>query len=360
MEEQRPTPIVEDIETTRQRLADWFSQRRGYDVRISDMTVPEATGMSNITLLFDIEFEQDGNLHTEACVGRLQPDGGEPIFPSYDLEWQYRVMAALGEHSDVPVPTMLGLETNSSVLGVPFYVMKKSEGRIPTDMPPYNMDGWMMHDIGPAQRTALWNAGLDTLAHFHKVDYRTLGLDDRLSTQESQPLQHQLDYWREYHDWALAGQRSEICSQALDWLQANQPADEPAALCWGDARISNLIFTEDCAAVEAVLDWEMATLGNPVQDLAWYCQLDRCFSEGLGIERLEGLPSYEDTVARWESITGYSSESYDYYCVFATMRFGLLIARVMHATGQPAEEAKNNFAVQILVKALESVGQTVP
>jgi aminoglycoside phosphotransferase (APT) family kinase protein len=354
MDEQRPTPLVEDLDATRTRLAAWFSQRRGFPVEVSDLNIPESTGMSNVTLLFDASWEEDGRPCREACVGRLQPQIAKPVFPGYDLGLQYRIMDILGRQTDIPVPMLRGLETDSSVLGVPFYIMKKTEGRIPTDMPPYNMDGWMMHETSLEQRQSLWNAGLDTMARLHQLDYRDLGFDFLEAGASGTPLQRQLDYWRHYHDWAMEGQHHEICDNALQWLEANQPANEPTHLCWGDARIGNIIFTADCSSVAAVLDWEMAVLGNPVQDLAWYCYIDSTFADGLGMPRLEGLPSYEDTVARWQQATGYPVDDFEYYKVFAGMRYGLILSRIMLATGQEGE-IQSNFACQLLDRTLAAV-----
>ncbi|MEE4191508.1 MAG: phosphotransferase family protein [Halieaceae bacterium] len=352
MEEQRPTPLVEDLQGTRAKLAAWLSQRQGSQVEVSDLQIPEATGMSNVTLLFEASWEDDGVHMQEACVGRLQPQVDRPVFRDYDLGLQYRIMETLGRQTDIPVPTLRGLETDPAVLGVPFYIMKKTEGRIPTDMPPYNMDGWLMHDTSLAQREQLWNAGIDVLARFHQLDYRELGIDFLDGDGRGTPLQRQLKHWRSYHDWALEGRQHAICSRALDWLEAHQPEDEITRLCWGDARIGNIIFSEDCREVAAVLDWEMAVLGNPVQDLAWYCFIDNTFADGLGLPRLEGLPSYEDSTARWQAATGFSVDDFHYYWIFAGMRYGLILSRIMMATGQE-QEIQQNFVCKLLERYLD-------
>ena len=355
MEDQRPTPLVEDLEGTRAKLAAWFSARKGTEVTVSDLHIPEATGMSNVTLLFETRWQENGVQHSEDCVGRLQPEIERPVFPAYDLSLQYRIMDTLNKKTDIPTPTMRGLEMDRSVLGVPFYIMKKTEGRIPTDMPPYNMDGWMMHDITVEQRALLWNAGIDTMARFHQLDHCALGFDDMNQPELGDtPLQQQLTYWRNYHDWAMEGTEHTVCKAALNWLELNQPNNEMTRLCWGDSRIANIIFSEDCASVAAVLDWEMAVLGNPVQDLAWYCYIDSSFAEGLNFPRLEGLPSYADTVARWHAATGYPVDDFEYYKVFAGMRYGLILSRIMLATDQQ-DEIQGNFAVQLLQKTLDSL-----
>ena len=351
MEETRPTPLLEDTENTRQKLESWLSSHLGQDISIPELTIPEATGMSNVTLLFDMNWEQDGQARCEPVVARLQPEIDRPVFPDYDLSLQYEVMEVVGRSSDIPVPTLRGLETNKELLGVQFYIMKRTDGRIPTDMPPYNMDGWMMHETSIEQRQSMWRSAVDVMARYHKLDYREMGFG-KLHVAGQTPLQQQLSYWQNYLEWALEGAGHDICQRALDWLQANQPEDEPTVLCWGDSRLGNIIFKESLDGVAAVLDWEMAVLGNPVQDIAWFNYLDATFAEGLGMPRLEGLPSYEDTVAQWQEVSGYSARDYNFYLVFASMRYGLILSRIMLATGQESE-VQGNFAVKLLQTHLE-------
>jgi aminoglycoside phosphotransferase (APT) family kinase protein len=349
----RPTPLIDDIEGTRKKLESWISSHRGQTVTIAALSIPEATGMSNVTLLFDVSWEEDGQPHSESVVARLQPSIDRPVFPDYDLSLQYEVMDAVGRNSDIPVPELRGLETDTSLLGVQFYLMKRAEGRIPSDMPPYSMDGWMMHETTLEQRQALWHAAVDTMARFHKLDYQQLGFA-KLHQPQMTPLQQQLAYWQHYLDWGMEGAGHAIGQRALDWLRANQPKNEPTVLCWGDSRLGNVIFKPSLDGIAAVLDWEMAVLGNPVQDIAWFNYLDATFAEGLGMPRLEGLPSYEDTVVRWEQASGFSAKDYHYYLVFAAMRYGLLLSRIMLATGQ-GSEVQNNFAVQLLQKQLDKL-----
>ncbi|MFL3655128.1 MAG: phosphotransferase family protein [Halioglobus sp.] len=353
MDNARPTPLIEDIDGTRHKLEAWISSNRGQDVRIQELTIPEATGMSNVTLLFDITWDENGQQRSEPLVARLQPSIERPVFPDYDLSLQYEVMDAVGRCSDIPVPELCGLETDKSLLGVQFYLMKRTEGRIPTDMPPYNMDGWMMHETSLEKRQHLWRTSVDTMARYHQLDYQEMGFG-KLLVPGKTPLQQQLVYWESYMDWALEGAGHAIGQRALDWLHANQPKEEPTVLCWGDARLGNIIFNPSLDSVAAVLDWEMAVLGNPVQDLAWFNYLDATFAEGLGMPRLEGLPSYEETIAQWEQASGFSTRDYAYYQIFAGMRFGLIMSRIMLATGQDSE-VQNSFACQLLEKYLDRI-----
>jgi len=353
MENERPTPLIDDIEGTRKKLEAWLSGHRGREVSIPELSIPEATGMSNVTLLFDLNWQEDGETRCEAVVARLQPEIARPVFPAYDLSLQYEVMESVGRNSDIPVPELRGLETDKSLLGVQFYIMKRIDGRIPTDMPPYNMDGWMVHETTLAERANMWRTAVHTLARYHQLDYLKLGFAKLLEPGQT-PLQKQLAYWQDYLDWALEGAGHAICQRALDWLQANQPAEEPTVLCWGDARLGNIIFRDSLDGIAAVLDWEMAVLGNPVQDLAWFNYLDATFAEGLGMPRLEGLPTYAETITQWEQACGYSASDYDYYLIFAGMRYGLILSRIMLATGQDGE-VQGNFACRLLQAHMDRI-----
>jgi len=189
------------------------------------------------------------------------------------------------------------------------------------------------------------------MGRFHRLDYKQLGFG-HLQVPGVTALQQQLAYWQDYLDWALEGDGHAICQAALDWLQSRQPVAEPTVLCWGDARLGNIIFSESLDSVAAVLDWEMAVLGNPVQDLAWFNYLDTTFAEGLGMPRLAGLPGYDETVAQWEEVAGFSARDYDYYLIFAGMRYALILSRIMLATGQ-VQEVQGNFACQLLQKTMD-------
>ena len=101
------------------KLQQWLQQRQPecQNLTLSDFTTPEA-GASNETLLFDVTWDEGGQQHSQPLVARLEPKG-EGIFPGYDIELQYHSMARLKD-TDVNVPVMLGLETDTAVLGTLF------------------------------------------------------------------------------------------------------------------------------------------------------------------------------------------------------------------------------------------------
>jgi len=353
-------PPRRDLELTRAQLQEWLSQRLpdADDLRIPEIAGPSTTGFSSDTLLFDAHWQAGGAARCERLVARLKPTGFT-VFPRYDIALQYRVLDILGRTA-VSVPQVRWLEEDEGVLGVPFYVMNRIDGRVPSDNPPYHVGGWVP-EITPAERAELWWSGLEAMTHIHRLDWGALGL-----TFLDQPrgattrLAQQLQEYDTFLDWGMKRHQYPLLDRALSWLRAHQPVSEPVALCWGDSRLGNQIFAGvRCAGV---LDWEMVRLGDPVQDLAWWIALDRCFTEGLGIERLDGFPDEAATVARWEELVGRSAEHYGYYEMLALFKFAAIMARVClqmkHHEIFPADSDMdvNNLASVTLARVLDEVG----
>ncbi len=317
-----------DLDQTAAQLRAWLAPKLSVpaeEISIEDLDAPLSTGFSSDTLLFDLVYPKGGAEHREGLVARLEPEE-YVMFPYYDVAAQAKALQLL-EHTDVPVPTVRWLEADKSVLGVPFYVMTRVEGRIPTDNPPMHDEGWLAEETTEAEREAIWWNGLEAMCKVHRLDWKALGFDFLAEPKRGDnPLDQQLDYWQEYFRWGMEASRHPDISKALEYLEGNKPPDQPVALCWGDSRLANQIF--DGVECVAVLDWEMARLGDPVQDLAWWLASDRCFSEGLELERLAGVPSKEETIARWEESTGRKATHFDYYTILALTRFSMNMARV--------------------------------
>lgn len=354
-----PAPRGRDFEATREQLRDWMAARlpAARNLELSALSGPAATGFSNDTLLFDLRCEQGGRRLSRGLVCRIEPTGSG-VFPEYDVAKQYRVMAAL-RGSPVPVPEMLWLERDAAPLGAPFFVMERVEGRIPTDNPPYHAGGWLT-EVAPAERTALWWSAVDALAAIHRQDPAALGLDF-LDAPPAGADAHawQLEHWRCYAEWAADGALSPTNRAALAWLLAHRPprGGGERRLCWGDARIGNMIFRE--GACVAVLDWEMATLGPPEMDLGWFLYMDRHHCEGVDAPRLAGFPARDETVAHWEARVGRAAEHLPYYEAFAAFRFSVILHRVgrqmIEAGLLPADASfpVDNTASRLLAKWLE-------
>jgi aminoglycoside phosphotransferase (APT) family kinase protein len=321
-----PAPKERDFELTRRRLGEWLAARLpgARELRVSELSGPGTTGFSSDTLLFDLAWNEAGQAHERSLVLRLEPRGF-PIFPVYDVGRQFRVQKLLGE-TDVPVPGMLWLEEDETPLGARFYVMEQARGQVPSDNPTYHQDGWMKQ-ASPEQRAQVWRSGIEVLTRIHRVDWQAPGYAFLGESAGGTPHSQHLARYERYLAWAARGRAQPTCEAALAWLQREQPREsEPVALCWGDSRLGNMMFREGRCV--AVLDWELATLGNPEQDLGWWIFLDHHHSGGIGVERLEGLPGREETIAQYEEATGHRVRHLAYYEAFAAFRFAVIMIRV--------------------------------
>jgi len=339
-----PVPNQRHPAETAARLTEWVRARRpGSSVEVSDVGGPTNTGYSHETILFTARI--DGA--TERLVARVAPTA-HSVFLEPDHAREFRVVAQLARANAVPLPRVHGYEEDPSFLGAPFWVMEQVDGRIPSDNPPYTFGGWIL-DLAPDEQEALWWAGLEATAAVHRVDPAPF---DFLGGG----LEEQLDYYERYLAWGSEGDPPAIALEALAWLKERRPPAEVHALCWGDSRLANQIFADGRCV--AVLDWEMATLGDPVMDLGWWLYFDRQFSEGLGMPRPSGFPSRAETIARWESLTRRSATHVDYYELFAGFRFAVIMCRLGHlmiAFDQlppDSDFATNNLATDLVARML--------
>jgi len=326
-----PAPLGRDFELTRKQLEDWLPGRLAErfgdvsDVRVGELGGPEATGFSSDTLLFDVDFRAAEGPRRLGLVARIRPTRMF-LFPEYDLAAQFRILSAL-EPTDVPVPPAWWQEPSGDVIGSPFYLMGRVEGRTPSDNPPYNAAGWVT-EVEPAERTAIWRSYLETLVAIRRLDARALGLGFLAKPELGPtPVAQELAYYRRYLDWIYAGREHPTVSVSLPWLEANLPEESgPPCLSWGDARIGNMLFQQGRCV--AVLDWEMARLMDPMMDLAWGLFLERYHTEGSKLERLPGFLDRARTIALYEELAGEPVRHLEYYELLAGMRFSVILTRL--------------------------------
>jgi aminoglycoside phosphotransferase (APT) family kinase protein len=326
------------------------------DARVEAVEIPSANGMSNETVLFDATWDGPGGPRRERLAARVQPSG-PAVFPRYDLGLEYAVMSTLAEHTDVPVPRMFFHEPDAGLLGAPFLVMARVDGRVPSDDPPYTAGGWVT-ELGAEQQATLHDNALRTLAGIHAVDLDRVGLR-HLRAHPEAGVAGQLTLWRDTFAWAAEGDRNPTVEAALDWLADNQPADTgPDVLNWGDARIGNLLF-DGSHSVTAVLDWEMLCVGPRELDLGWWLFMQRYYSEGLDLPAPPGFPDHERLAARYRELTGHDPAGLHFYEVLAGTRLAVLMHRagkLMIAAGQLPPDSTmtlSNPASQLLARLLD-------
>jgi aminoglycoside phosphotransferase (APT) family kinase protein len=316
-----------DPARAQQQLTTWLARRLGTDdVSVRDVHIPTKSCLSAETLMFTASWTDGAHQQSRELVARVQPTG-RALFPTYDLGAEFDVMRALSEHTAVPVPEVLFYEDDSAVLGAPFFVMQRIDGRVASDDPPFPAGGWVV-ELTPAEQATMCENALQSLAQIHLTDYEALGLEAAAKRKgEGDALTRELAYWEGAYRAETDDELNPTIEAALEWVKANRPTDNtPVVLNWGDARIGNVIFADDLSTA-AVIDWEMLTIGPPELDLGWWYFILRHHTEGIGAPVPPGFPSRETEVQRYEVLTGHAVSNLDFYEVFAGLRLAILVGR---------------------------------
>ena len=340
-------------------LSAWLRSRMPdvAELEVSGLRHPSA-GESSDTQLFEARWREAGEEKKLAGVLRCAPRRPGP-FPSYDLPMQFEIMQTLGERKTVPVPEVIWLEEDLGIFGAPFLVMRQVEGDAPLDFPSYQGEG-VYRDASPELRAHMWRATIEAVAELHALDWRGLGLTRVPGARAGDdPARQQLDTWRDYLDWIRKqpGEQLLVFDEALAWLEARHFSSAPLSLCWGDAKLGNVLYRPGSRDVAALLDWEMASIGNPEMDLASLHLSDLRAQDGSDGVALEGTPSADELVRMYEKARGRSIRDFQYALVFATFWRGAVqikVMRQMRTRGADIAEALflDNFPVRTLCRLL--------
>lgn len=259
-------------------------------------------------------------------VLRRKPPG-KLLKSAHAVDREYRVITALGRHSDAPVARTFALCTDESILGTWFYIMEYVEGRIFWDA--------AIPQVGNGERAAIFDAMNATIAGLHKVDYQAIGLGDY--GKPGNYFARQIARWAgQYQQDEEAGRFAEM-DRLVQWLPENIPAGDETAIVHGDFRIDNMIFHPIEPRVLAILDWELSTLGHPLADFSYHLMMYRMpptgFTGLLGADlKALNIPSESDYIARYSARTGREPippEDMNFYVAFNMFRLAAILHGIL-------------------------------
>lgn len=301
-------------------------------------------GQSNPTFLV----EDSGGA---SYVLRKKPPG--KLLPSaHMVEREYKAMAAL-HGTGVPVPRARLLCEDDTVIGTAFYVMDYIEGRVLTDVALAGMD--------PAARAATYDAMNATLAALHQADWRAAGLAD--FGKPEQYVARQVDRWTKQYVAAKTGDIPAM-DRLMEWLPRNVPAGDETTIAHGDYRLGNLMLHPTKPKVLAILDWELATLGHPLGDLAYNCMAYHLpagvpqFPGLMGVDlKAQGIPTEDEYVAAYCRRTGRGGiPDWPFFLAFAFFRIASICQGVYARALQGNAADRKAMAYGEVARASAEIG----
>jgi len=262
---------------------------------------PIGEGHSNVT--FEL---------STGVVLRRPPRG--PLPPSaHDVLREARLLRALGP-TPVRVPTVLAVCDDERVVGAPFYLMSRIEGQALTTSLPEPLDN-------PEQRERVADELIDALVELHSVQWNTIGLEG--FGKPTGYLERQLRRFTGLWEHNRTRDVPEV-EQVGAWLAENMPSSPPATIVHGDYRLGNTMYASQAPAqLLAILDWEMATIGDPLADVGymmihWTESDDPQTKFNLqSVTTRDGFPTRRELIARYEQRSGRSMQALNWYVTLA-------------------------------------------
>ena len=266
-----------------------------------------------------------GDLH---CVMRIPPPGA-PADRDKGILREWRIIEALGG-TDVPHTPAIAVCTDPAVLGRTFYLMGFVDGWSPMSA----RRVWPApFDVDAAARRGLAFQLIEGIALLSRVDWRARGLSD-LGRPDGFH-ERQVERWTAFLN-RIKGRELPGFDEAAAWLRAHKPLDFIPGIMHGDYQFANVMFRHGAPArLAAIVDWEMGTVGDPKLDLGWVMQSwpeDTSVSTD-GYVDLMGMPSREEMLARYASVSGRQVDDIDYYCVLARWKLAVVLEQGYQRAG---------------------------
>jgi len=254
-------------------------------------------------------------------VLRKQPPG--KLLPSaHAVDREFRILSALAD-TDVPVPRPILFCDDHEVIGTPFYLMERLEGRV----------FWspLLPEVQRETRRPIYMAMNEALARLHLVNWQKLGLAD--FGKPGNYYARQIGRWSK--QWASSKTReNSAVDKVAEWLAQHIPPGDETTICHGDFRLDNLIFHASEPRVIGIIDWELATLGHPLADLGYNCI---CFNIspdsykgmlGCDLDGL-GIPGQDEYVRAYCERTGRKDGITPFHVAFALFRLAVILEGVL-------------------------------
>lgn len=304
---------------------------------------------------FELAKFPSGQSNPTYCIGAVSGDYvlrrkpfGQLLPSAHAVDREYRLLAAL-HPLGFPVPRPLGLCEDLVVIGAIFYVMELARGR------PFANGA--LPDFAPDQRRRMYEQLVDTLADLHNVDPGAAGLGD--FGKPGNYFERQVARWtRQYRD----SQTDDIpeMERLIAYLPASLPEQSRTSVVHGDYRIDNVMF-DDRGKLTAVLDWELATLGDPVADFSYLAmQWVMPADGGAGLGGLDhaalGIPTLKGITVRYSERSRVPvAERLDWYFAYNLFRLAGIVQgikkRVIDGSASHAKAEEMAKRVPMLAEA---------
>ena len=359
--------VREGEELDAKAVSEWL-RAQGVEIQGEPTVTQFSGGASNWTyrLQYDGQYENqyEGEDNAESQSQDLilrRPPKGTKSKSAHDMVREYTVQKALKDAYPY-VPKMIALCTDEDVIGADFYVMERMEGIIPRANLPKGID------LNVEQTRALCTNVIDALVELHQVDYRkhsdlvSLGRGDGY-------CERQVNGWDKRY---VKAKTPNVPSFALvrQWLAKHTPADSKTCVIHNDWRFDNVILdAEDPTRVIGVLDWEMATLGDPLMDLGsalayWIEEDDNIIMQQSRRQptHLKGMMTRDEVVAYYLEKTGLEIDNWTFYEVFGLFRLAGIVQQIYYRYyhKQTTNPAFKNFWIIVHVlhaKCLKLIAQ---
>jgi aminoglycoside phosphotransferase (APT) family kinase protein len=299
-----------------------------------DITVSQfSNGYSNLTYLIE-------STHHEYVL-RMPPKGATKR--GHDMSREFKVLSRLST-GFTKVPKVFVFNKNADILGRPFYIMERVHGEIIT----YNRAKEL--SISPNHFTKISNLWLETFIELHNTDYIACGLENL--GKPNGYVQRQVSNWGSQYLKAKTQDVPEAI-KVMEWMDANQPKQYDHCLIHNDFKYDNVVFSNtNWESINAVLDWEMCTLGDPLMDLGttiayWSMPTDpEPLLQGLpSPTMMRGNPSRTNIAELYAKHSGRNIDKLVFYYVFGLFKIAVIVQQIYYryAKGLTTNEKFKNL-----------------